>query len=253
MKSSVQETLLTGVKEQKILTFVTYMLSTSGEDTLKGILTEILEKYDRIDLFDIAYCASRELILNATKINLKRVLFKQLQLNPDDPDDYVTGMRYFRRYLTEENVRNYKNRFKENGMSVTTTFYYNPNVLNIKVKNNFLLESLEEGVMRERFSRATSFTGLFDFFAEYGEMAESSSPEIAMVGILLDHSGIDKHAFSLYTSHKYNETIAKLEIPLNEHYIPKRKKFQMECEERGITPDELRSEFHYTYKDFKRK
>lgn len=250
MNAETREKLLTGVKDQKILTFVTYMLSNSGEDSLRNILTEVLEKYGRTDLFDIAYSASRELILNATKINLKRVLFRQLQLNPDNPADYETGMDYFRKYLTEENVRNYKNRFRDSNMPVTATFYYSPNVLNIKIKNSFLLEPHEEAVIRERFSKATSFTGLFDFFAEYGEMAESSSPEIAMVGILLDHSGIDRHAFTLYTSRKYNETIAKLEIPLNDMYVPKRKMFQMECEERGITSDALRREFHYTYRDF---
>jgi hypothetical protein len=252
-EKELRNTIEQAVREQRIITFVTYMLSGYGEETLRAILSGILEHYGRTDLSDIAYMSAKELVLNATKANLKRVLFKQLQLDMNDSDDYEMGMKYFKTYLTDDSIRNYKSRFHENSLPVTTTFYYNPNVLNIKVKNNFLLEPLEEKRIRDRFQQATSFSSLFDFYAEYGEMAVSTGPEITMVGMLFDRSGIDRHAFTLYSSKKYNETIAKLEIPLVEYYVPKRKKFLLEMEELGINADELRKEFHYTYRDFKRE
>ncbi|HEY1406657.1 MAG TPA: hypothetical protein VF857_08620 [Spirochaetota bacterium] len=241
------------VQNQQVISFVTYTLSEYGEMMLKVILREILEKYNRTDLFDIAYTSAKELIINATKANLKRVLFKQMNLNMNNESDYETGMDYFRQSLTEDKIRSYRSRFKENSLPVTTTLYYNMNVLNIKVKNNFMLEEIEERRIRERFSHATSFSSLFDFFMEYGENAEGAGMGITMVGILLDQSGIDKHGFTLYSSPKYHETIAKLEIPLVDYYLPKRKKFDMEVEDTGMPPDELRKEFHYTYRDFRNK
>ena len=98
------------------------------------------------------------------KANLKRVLFQQLKLDINDEDDYESGMDFFRRSLSEEKVKSYRGIFRELNLPVTTTIYYNMNVLNIKVKNNFMLETIEERRIRDRFSKATSFTNLFDFF-----------------------------------------------------------------------------------------
>jgi hypothetical protein len=239
------------VGNQKAITFVTYMLSSYGDTLLKTALSSILERYGREDLFDIAYAASRELIINATKANLKRVLFQQMNLDMNDELDYETGMDYFRRSLSDDKIKSYRNRFRENNLPVTTTIYYNMNVLNIKVKNNFTLEPVEEQRLRGQFAGATGFSSLFDFFMEYGENANDASMGITMVGILLDRSGIDRHAFTLYSSEKYHETIAKLEIPLVDYYVPKRKMFEMELDETRVKPEELRPNFHYTYRDFK--
>lgn len=249
----IRKTVDSAVYNQQIITFVTYMLTDYGEETLRIALSGILERYGRMDIFDIAYTAAKELIINGTKANLKRILFKKMNLDMTDEDDYNKGMDYFRANLTEDKIRSYKNHFKESNLPVITTIYYSPNVLNIKVKNNFTLLPIEEKRIREKFSNATSFANLFDFFMEYGEQAEGAGLGITMVGILLDQSGIDKHAFTLYSSRKYNETIAKLEIPLTEDYIPKRVKFSQEMEESGKSPDMLRAEFHYTFKDFKKR
>jgi hypothetical protein len=251
-QEKIRQTVNDAVKNQQIISFVTYTLTDYGEMLLKEILLGILERYNRSDLFDIAYTAAKELVINATKANLKRVLFKQMNLDINDIDDYETGMEYFRKFLTSQTLKSYYSRLRENKIPVTTTLYYNMNVLNIKVKNNFMLESIEEKRIRERFATATSFSSLFDFFMEYGENAEGAGMGITMVGILLDQSGIDKHAFTLYSSAKYHETIAKLEIPLVDYYIPKRKKFEMEIDDSEMTPEDLRAEFHYTYRDFRR-
>jgi len=249
-ESQLSQKVGNAVQSQKIISFVTYTLTDYGEMTLKEILRGILEKYNRIDLLDIAYTSAKELIINATKANLKRVLFKQMNLDINNEHDYEIGMEQFRQNLTEEKIRSFKDRFRENSLHVTTTLYYNMNVLNIKVKNNFMLEHIEEQRIRDRFANATSFSNLFDFFMEYGENTEGAGMGLTLVGILLDQSGIDKHAFTLYSSKKYHETIAKLEIPLVDDYITKRHKFDMETDEQGIAPDELRKEFHYTYRDF---
>jgi hypothetical protein len=64
-----------------------------------------------------------------------------------------------------------------------------------------------------------------------------------MVGILLDQSGIDKHSFTLYSNNKYNETAARLEIPLDENYLPRRKQFDEKLARTSLSPDELRPIF----------
>ena len=64
-----------------------------------------------------------------------------------------------------------------------------------------------------------------------------------MVGILLDKTGIDRHAFTLYST-SFNETAARLELPLSDEYVSKRTLFDQECEAAGLSADEFRKVFN---------
>ena len=78
---------------------------------------------------------------------------------------------------------------------------------------------------------------------EYGDDTEGAGLGLAMVGILLDESGIDKHSFTLY-SNQYNETAARLEIPLTENHVSRRVLFDQEREKSGMTAEEFRKVFN---------
>ncbi|TGL62256.1 hypothetical protein EHQ58_03385 [Leptospira ognonensis] len=240
------------VENQKILTLKTYLLSDYGEHILKVITASILKKYNRLDLMDISYAAAKELVINATKANLKRVMFREAGLDINRAEDYEKGMANFKGNLREDKIGSYKSLFKEFDLPVYATFYYTHDVLNIKIKNAFPLLPVEETRIRDKFKKAISFSNLIDFFMEYGDNTEGAGMGITMVGILLDQSGINKHAFSLYSSEKYQETVAKIEIPLSNDYISKRKMFQKESEELGLPKEELRKTFSYNYKLFQK-
>ncbi|MEM7183229.1 MAG: hypothetical protein AAF518_20120, partial [Spirochaetota bacterium] len=169
-----------------------------------------------------------------------------------NPEHYEKGIQYFKENLTEDKIINYKDEFKKYDLPVLATFYYSQDVLNIKVKNSFPLLEVEEKRIRDKFRKATSFSNLIDFFMEYGDSTEGAGMGLTMVGILLDESGIDKHNFSLYSSDKYKETIAKLEIPLSDNYITKRQMFQKQLDSQSISAEELRKSFKYNYKEYKK-
>lgn len=249
-ETEIKEIVQEAVNNNNILSMKTYLLSDYGENILKIISSTILEKFNRIDLMEISYSSAKELVINATKANLKRVLFKELGLDINNPEDYEKGINDFKGHLTEDKISTYRPLFKKYDLPVTATFYFTKDVLNIKVKNNFPLLPIEESRIRDKFQKATSFSSLIDFFMEYGDSTEGAGMGITMVGILLDQSGINKHSFSLYSSEKYNETVAKIEIPLHDGYISKREMFQRELQEKGITPDEFRKSFTYNYKHF---
>ncbi len=243
MKEEAQKTIEDAVRDNKTISMRTYFLTDYGESLLKVICSTILNKYQRIDLMEICYSSAKELVINATKANLKRILFLKNNLNIEDPEHYERGMEEFKANLSEDKIISFKNEYKKYDLPVTATFYYNQDVLNIKVKNNFPLLPQEESRIRDKFHKATSFSSLID-------NTEGAGMGITMVGILLDQSGIDKHNFSLYSSKKYQETAAKLEIPLSPNYKSKRAIFEMEKQRRGISEEELRSTFDYNYKHF---
>jgi hypothetical protein len=227
------------VDQEKILSFKTYILSDRGEAILKLIASTILRKYDRMDLMDIVYTAAKELIINATKANLKRVLFREVGLNPADLSEYQKGMMLFKDRLNHDRIENYRDRFRDLDFPVIATFYYNAEVMHIKVKNMFTLLDFEEGRIRKKFEAARSFKSLLDFYTEFGDDSEGAGLGLTMVGILLDESGIDKHAFTVY-SNEFRETAARLEIPLSDKYVPKRNHFERELQESGMPREKLR-------------
>ena len=237
--NELESTIQSLVDQEKILSFKTFVLSDRGEKILKVIASTILKRYDRMDMMDIVYTSAKELIINATKANLKRVLFREEGLNPNDLSEYQKGMSLFRERLNSARIEEYRDRFREMDFPVIATFYYNAEVMHIKVKNMFTLLSFEEGRIRKKFEAAESFKSLLDFYTEHGDDSEGAGLGLTMVGILLDESGIDKHAFTVY-SNEFNETAARLELPLREDYIPKRQHFERDLAETGASIEKLR-------------
>ncbi|WCL48786.1 hypothetical protein [Leptospira sp. GIMC2001] len=249
-KSKQEALIFDSIDKEKILSVKTYFLSDYGEKLIHKIISTILTKYNRMDLLDMSYSAAKELVINGTKANLKRVVFKDLGLDIYDPNDYAKGMLEFKDNLAEEKVIAYKPKFKKYDLPVICTMYFNQNVLNIKVKNNFPLLAQEEEKIRTKFDRAKSFSSLIDFFMEHGDESEGAGLGLTMVGIMLDESGANKHSFSLYSSQEFNETVAKIEIPLNDDYKLKREVFEEEWSKSGLSKEEFRKKFSYTYKEF---
>lgn len=240
------------VSEQKIITLKTYALTDYGEKVLLIIITSILEYCQRKDLIDVAYTAAKELVINATKANLKRLIFDKKAYDWQEPEIYNEGLEEFRSYLSEYSIQTYEEQFKKKNLPVTATFYFTEDVLNIKVKNNFSLYPIEERRIREKFSRAHLFSNLVEFYMEHGDNSEGAGLGLTMVSILLEQSEIDRHSFILYSSEKYNETIAKIELPLTDKYISKREMFSKIMEEQDISAEQLRTIFDYNYKGYQK-
>lgn len=231
------------IAAEKTISIKSYVLGEYGEFLLEKVSSSILEKYERTDLLEIVYPAAKELAINATKASLKRLVFEEQGLDPEKDDEYKQGMQVFRDKLTEENLKKYKPSLIKKNLPVVITFYFSPQVMNIKVKNMFRMLPIEEARVREKFAHAKSFSNLLEFYLAHGDETEGAGLGITMVGILLDESGIDRHSFTLHCKKDYNETAAKLEIPLSDSYIPKRQRFDTEKEAKGLSADEYRKVF----------
>lgn len=247
LKQSLEKRVDQAIENNKVITLQTHFLSDYGEMAMKVIASKVLDRYGRMDLMDIVYTTAKELVMNATKANLKRIIFSELNLDPDSPEDYKRGMKYFKENLTEDKIKIFRQKFIKNRMEVNATFYFSKDVLNIKVKNNFTLLNQEELRIREKFDKARSFANLLDFYMQYNDKTEGEGLGLTMVGILLHESGIDRHCFTVY-SNEYDETAARIEFPLNDSYVPRRLRFENERKEAGMTAEEYRKIFREKYK-----
>lgn len=237
------ETINNAVAKNKTISLVTWTLTDYGESLLHYIAATILNQAGKSELIDIVYPSVKELVINATKANMKRVFFDDQKIDPNNPEDYDRGMSLFKQTLTEEMIGRHKQDFIDRNYKITVTFYYTDQVLNIKVKNNFALLKREEERIREKFKNAQSFSSLLDFYMAHGDDTEGAGLGITMVGIILDESGIDRHSFTVFVKPGYNETAARLEIPLSENYVNRREKFKQKMQETGKSADELRRSF----------
>ena len=230
------------VKEGKVISFITYVLGDSGEAKLKYILTTILNKYQRIDLMELLYTASKELIVNSTKAAIKRIIFQELDLDPVKMTDYDTGMGSFKENLSDKKFPYYRGKMKSNNLHVKVKFVYCQDKIVLKIINNFALLAKEEQRIREKFIKAKKYDNLFEFYMEHGDNTEGAGMGITMVEILMAQSGFDRHMFTIYSSEQLHETVAKIEIPINPDYKPKRSEFEDYVMNTKASFEQLRAE-----------
>ncbi|MBL0955576.1 MAG: hypothetical protein IBJ01_12480 [Leptospira sp.] len=207
------------VEAGKKISMITYVMGDIGEAKLKYILLRILRSLDREDLMELFYTAAKELIVNSTKAAIKRIIFEELQLNIQKLEDYEEGMKLFKSSLNERKFPTYKQKMRESGHFVKITCIYKKDKIDLEIRNNFPLLPIEAERVKEKFINAKKYDNLFEFFMEHGDSTEGAGMGITMVEILLSQSGFDRRLFSIYSSERKKETVARVEVPL--HEIPK--------------------------------
>lgn len=226
------------------VSLVTYYLTDYGEMVLNMIADRILSRYNRPELTDLIYTALKELVMNATKANLKRIIITEEGLNPDDPEDYEKGMRLFKANLPEKRINQFRPKFRIHDLPVKVRFDYRPYLaMRIRITNRFPLLSREEERVREKFKHAGNYSDLVQFYMDHGDESEGAGMGLTLVVILMSQLGIDRRLFNVYSHPDTAETVASLEIPLAEHYESERQRFDRERERTGMHPDDFRRLF----------
>lgn len=227
------------VDDGKVITLVTYTLRDSGERRLKNVIEVILKKYGRMDLMELIYTSVKEMVINATKANLKRILFSESNFNATNPEEYEKAMQSFKGELVEDSLLAYEEKFKEKKYPVDISFIHSPDRLLIKVKNHFVMYPQEEERVRNKAAKAMEYEDLIQFYMEQSDNTEGAGMGITLITILLRQAGLDPHCFVIF-SNKYNETVARVELPLNENYTPKRMRYNEMLTKGEISKEELR-------------
>lgn len=231
----------------KVVTLVTYILRDSGEARLQKIIEIILNIYDRTDLLELLYTSIKEMVINATKANLKRLIFEEKNFKIKDKKNYEEGMKVFREELTEKQLVRHERKFKEKNYPIDITFVHSTERILLKVKNHFTLYPQEEARIREKAAKSMEFEDLVQFYMDQGDNTEGAGMGITLITILLRQVGVDPHCFTIY-SNEYNETVSRLELPLDPNYIPKRQKNGQLLKAGKITLEELRKNHQYIIK-----
>ncbi|MBN1698046.1 MAG: hypothetical protein JW881_11070 [Spirochaetales bacterium] len=218
----VEKNLQIAVDDGKVIRVISYAMSSDVENTLDKIITRILEKYDRMDLKSLVYTCTKELAINGTKANLKRIFFEEKGLDLEIQSDYEKGMQLYKEVMKEELTLQYGKKAKLIGLYVRISFIYNEDVLKIEVTNNTAITKQEETRLRQKLASTMKYDDLMQYYIENADDTEGEGMGIALIIILLKGEKIDPNLFRM--SIKENLTTARIEIPMSDDYISEREK-----------------------------
>lgn len=236
----LSERIQQAVQSRKRIVLITYHLKEKGERDLETAIQAVLQHYGKEELVGPVHAAIRELLQNAAKANLKRVVFHDLKLDPSNPDDYEEGMRYFRESLVESRIAEYQNRFKEEDIYTRVVIQPRPEFILFSVENRFPLYPTEEKRIREKFATSSSIDNLYDYYMEFSDHIEGAGMGIAMIEILLRQVGLDSRSFTIHYDPATGHTVGRFLIPLTEGIKTNRQRFDELLRQKQWEPDELR-------------
>lgn len=210
---SYQNEIITAVKNESDIVFVSYSALEKTEEKIKFALAKILEKHNRIDLFTPIYSCIKELISNATKANAKKILMEEGVIkNPDDPEEVV---RKVRSILNEKSLLEYGIKAKQHKMSTRIYFKVYKRHLFIEVINNIPLTKKDMAKVNDRIKKSSRYDNIAEYFMDNPDPeAEGMGLGLSMVVVLLKNINITHRNFVL-TTDGTSKTYAKMLIPLN--------------------------------------
>lgn len=209
------------IDEEKTFNIKFYVINNDIEKKIEAAINMIFEKYNRIDIAGVIYTCVKELIINGTKANLKRVLFNKNGLDINDSTQYIKGMMEFRNALNEETYQTYLKDLQEGDYWVNVKFEYNPDGVRIIIVNNTHISKIEDQRLREKLKKAMGYDDIAQFYIDQGDELEGAGMGIALIVMLLKGINVDPALFRIGNTPN-NQTFARIEIPLSDKYVPVR-------------------------------
>lgn len=200
-----------------------YVADSNVEKQLEKELEEVFQRYKKEDYTGIIFTCVKELINNAAKANLKRIIFENNHIEINNTEEYDQVMAQFKSQLNSVDYQKYEKDLKKGDFWITVKIEDNHGGLLIEVLNNTLISQVEDIRMRDKLKLAMGYDNIAQFYIEQSDELEGAGMGIALIIILLKGLNIDPSSFRIGNT-KGGQTSARLEIPLVKDYLTKREK-----------------------------
>ena len=189
-----------------------YVVSDENESEIQFILSQILKKYSQSKHIHSLYTITKEITLNATKANIKRAVFQELNLNLKNPVDYKKGLLSLKEKLREKYLVENSKKLKDLKLYVDVKFEHDEHSVQIEVINGVPLSKGEDARIRAKFKIASNYDDIANFYLEEMDNVEGAGIGIVMILMLLKEKGIDQRNFIIESDNK-KYTRAYLNFP----------------------------------------
>jgi hypothetical protein len=198
-----------------------YYHTDEVNQNIREFITQIFLETLKEEYIDPIYSCVKELVVNATKANLKRVFFLKNNLDINNMGEYVNGLILFKEMLDKLQYTEYENLLKEYDLWVDFRANWHKEAIIFEVINNSEIIPIEEYRVRMKLKLAMEYTDLAQYYAEQMDTTEGAGLGIALVVLLLRGLGLDPSLFRIGSKHGL--TIARIEVPLVDGYVSVRK------------------------------
>jgi len=188
---------------------------------IRQVIKYACEYYNKPEYSDVLYGCTKELVINATKANLKRIFFQANNWDINNMGHYATGLPKFKKILETNEYKNYIEDLKKQNLWVKFNFIHSPDGFIIQVINNSAICNVEEGRIRMKLKRAMKLNDLVQMYNEDIENSEGSGLGMALIVILMKSVKLDASLFRIGSKNEI--TTARIEIPFNKNFKTMRK------------------------------
>lgn len=217
--------IVAGVAAGRKFMLVTHSLTNNVEKQIDFLIATLLKKYGRESLQAALYSCVKEIVVNATKANAKRVFFEEHGLKVDNREEYIEGMKRIKALLSESWILEYGRKAKQRGMEVSVAFYHNNDGLRVEVRNDADILPTDEERIRLKLAEGTTYDDLVSFYMKNADNTEGEGLGLVMNLLLLKAENINPALFRIGMVD--GKSLARIEIPFSENFKSVR----------GINPD----------------
>lgn len=190
----------------------TYTLPHEIELYIADVVTCFLLELSQERLKDyLIYCIN-ELTTNAKKANTKRVYFKEMKLNINDPVDYEIGMKTFKSD-TLSNINYYLQLQKEAGLFVKVVMQVKNRDIIIEIKNNCEMTKTEFKRVFDKLARSQQFVSLEDAMTQVLDDSEGAGLGLVIMILMLKKVGLTDDSYNVLVEN--GETITRIIMPID--------------------------------------
>lgn len=191
---------------------------------MRDFVKKLMHKYNRPELATPIAMIIKELTVNATKANFKRIIFTENKVNMNDPVDYARGMKLFRDAISDRMSLEYGRKAKQARLNIHASFDFDRDRVIIEIRNNLGMTRSEEARVRAKLREAMRCSDVAEFMMENIDETEGAGLGLVLSLMALKSSGIDPHMLTIKTDYE-THTQARVEIPLHSNYLPRRHRF----------------------------
>ncbi len=203
----------TAIERKKVLTVTSYGYLSEERAYIEKLLNRYLGEVGIPRLIgNLGYCI-HELAGNAHKANLKRIYFSEQGLNIYEPEEYISGMKWFKDEVLDQPER-FFSRQREQGYFVKFHFFVDRSILKIVIRNNAELVDEEKKRIRNKFKIAQRAYNLADAYGAAEDYSEGAGLGIVMLSIMLRNMGFRDRSFRIYV--RNGETVSFLHLNVDD-------------------------------------
>ena len=194
-----------------------FVINQDIEQKVETAINTLFEHYGQSENAGVVYTCVKELMINGTKANLKRVLFEKQKVDMKNEKDYLHAMLAFRNTLNEGAYHTYMDELKLHDYWVNVRFDYEPAGMRLEVINNTQINPIEDKRLRKKLKKAMEYDNIAQFYMDQGDELEGAGMGIALIVMLLKGMDVDPGLFRIGNKAD-GTTFARIEIPLSADY-----------------------------------